>query len=219
MNEGGAGVLDNGETAKASGLLQAWLNRTATDNVWQQAANAVALLVGSSQPFYPLGIVWIIGEPGWAASVAWATTPVFLAVPFVCHVSAVLGRLLLVLAGTLVTLLVVLRLGPGCWVEAYYIPVLLVAALLFRVGEEGPRRLALALPIAAFVMGRLGAGPDVAEAGRLWLLHMGGALGLSLYVLFVYRQARRGSATLQASSDSAKQMDRNSSEPFRGDHG
>lgn len=219
MNEGGAGVLDNGETAKASGLLQAWLNRTATDNVWQQAANAVALLVGSSQPFYPLGIVWIIGEPGWAASVAWATTPVFLAVPFVCHVSAVLGRLLLVLAGTLVTLLVVLRLGPGCWVEAYYIPVLLVAALLFRVGEEGPRRLALALPIAAFVMGRLGAGPDVAEAGRLWLLHMGGALGLSLYVLFVYRQARRGSATLQASPDSAKQMDRNSSEPFRGDHG
>ena len=215
----GAGVVDNGETAKASGLLQVWRNRTATDNVWQQAANAVALLVGSSQPFYPLGIVWIIGEPGWASWVAWATTPVFLAVPFVGHVSAVLGRLLLTLAGTLVTLLVVLRLGPGCWVEAYYIPVLLVAALLFRAGEAGPRRLAFALPIGAFIIGRLGAGPDVAGAGRLWLLHLGGALGLSIYVLIVYRQARRAFATLQASSDSAKQMDRNSSEPFRGDHG
>ena len=203
----------------ASNLLQVWRNRTATDNVWQQAANAVALLVGSSQPFYPLGIVWIIGEPGWASWVAWATTPVFLAVPFVGHVSAVLGRLLLALAGTLVTLLVVLRLGPGCWVEAYYIPVLLVAALLFRPGEAGPRRLAFALPVAAFIIGRLGAGPDVAEAGRLWLLHMGGALGLSVYVLIVYRQARRAAATLQASPDSAKQMDRNSSEPFRGDHG
>ena len=212
-------MLDNGETAKASGLLQVWRNRTATDNVWQQAANSVALLVGSSQPFYPLGVVWIIGEPGWASSVAWATTPVFLAVPFVGHVSAVLGRLLLVLAGTLVTLLVVLRLGPECWVELYHVPVLLAAALLFRVGEEGPRRLALALPIAAFAIGRLGAGPDVAEAGRLWLLHLGGASGLSIYVLFVYRQARRASATLQASPDSAKQMDRNSSEPFRGDHG
>jgi len=203
----------------ASNLLQVWRNRTATDNPLQQAANSVALLVGSSQPFYPLGIVWIIGEPGWASSVAWATTPVFLAVPFVGHVSAVLGRLLLAFAGSLVTLLVVLRLGTGCWVEAYYIPVLLVAALLFRAGEAGPRRLALAIPVAAFLIGRLGAGPDVAEAGRLWLLHMGGALGLSAYVLFVYRQARRAFATLQASSDSAKQMDRNSSEPFRGDHG
>jgi hypothetical protein len=213
------GVVDDGETAKASGLLQVWRNRTATDNVWQQAANSVALLVGSSQPFYPLGIVWIIGEPGWASAVAWATTPVFLAVPFVGHVSAVLGRLLLAFAGTLVTLLVVLRLGPGCWVEAYYIPVLLVAALLFREGEEGPRRLAFSLPVIALVIGRLGAGPDVAEAGRLWLLHMGGALGLSVYVLFVHRQARRAFATLQETSDSAKHMDRNSSEPFRGDHG
>ncbi len=212
-------MVDIVETANASGLVQVWRNRTATDNVWQQAANGVALLVGSSQPFYPLGIVWIVGEPGWASSVAWATTPLFLAVPFVGHVSAVLGRLLLTFAGTLVTLLVVLRLGPGCWVEAYYIPVLLVAALLFRAREEGPRRLAFALPIAAFVIGRLGAGPDVAEAGRLWLLHLGGALGLSIYVLFVYRQARSASATLQPSSDSAKQMDRNSSEPFRGDHG
>jgi hypothetical protein len=204
---------------RASNLLQAWRNRTATDNVWQQAANAVALLVGSSQPFYPLGIVWIIGEPGWASWVAWATTPVFLAVPFVGHVSAVLGRLLLVFAGALVTLLVVLRLGPGCWVEAYYIPVLLVAALLFHAGEAGPRRLAFALPTAAFIIGRLGAGPDVAEAGRLWLLHLGGSLGLSAYVLFVYRQARSSSATLQEMPDSAKQRDWNSSEPFRGDHG
>ena len=203
----------------ASNILQVWRNRTATDNPLQQAANSVALLVGSSQPFYPLGIVWIIGEPGWASSVAWATTPVFLAVPFVGHVSAVLGRLLLAFAGTLVTLLVVLRLGPGCWVEAYYIPVLLVAALLFRSGEGPARALAFALPLGAVVIGRLGAGPDVAEAGRLWLLHMGGALGLSVYVLFVYRQARRAAATLQASSDSAKQMDRNSSEPSRGDHG
>ena len=202
-----------------SNLMQAWRNRTATDNVWQQAANSVALLVGSSQPIYPLGIVWIIGEPGWAAWVAWATTPVFLAVPFVGHVSAVLGRLLLTLAGTLVTLLVVVQLGPGCWVEAYYAPVLLVAALLFRAGEAGPRRIAFALPLCAFVIGRLGAGPDVAEAGRLWLLHLGGALGLSAYVLFVYRHARSSVATLQASSDSAKQKDLNSTEPFRGDHG
>ena len=151
---------------RASNLLQAWRNRTATDNVWQQAANAVALLVGSSQPFYPLGIVWIIGEPGWASWVAWATTPVFLAVPFVGHVSAVLGRLLLTLAGTLVTLLVVLRLGPGCWVEAYYVPVLLVGALLFRAGEAGPRRLALALPVTAFIIGRLGAGREVVPRVR-----------------------------------------------------
>ena len=202
-----------------SRLMQAWRSRTATDNPLQQAANGVALLVGSSQPLYPFGIVWIIGEPGWASAVAWATTPVFLAVPFVGHVSAALGRALLAFAGSLVTLLVVLRLGVGSWVEAYYAPVLLVGVLLFRAGEAGPRRLALALPLGAFVLGRLGAGADVAEAGRLWMLHLGGALGLSAYVLFMFRRARSAGATLQPTSDSAKQMDSNSSEPFRGDHG
>jgi len=193
----------------ASRLKQFWRERTATDDPLQQAANGVALLVGSSQPFYPLGVVWIIGEPGWAASVAWATTPLFLAVPFVGHASAAAGRVLLTSAGTLVTFMVVLRLGPGCWVEAYYAPVLLVGALLFRAGEAGPRRLALALPIAALVIGRFWAGPDVAEAGRLWILHLCGALGLSAYVLFVFRQARNAHATLRPTSVSAKQMERN----------
>ena len=212
-------VVDKEQAATTSGLLQFWRNRTATDNPLQQAANGVALLVGSSQPFYPLGVVWIIGEPGWASAVAWATTPLFLAVPFVGHVSAALGRLLLSLAGSLVTLLVVLRLGPGSWVEAYHIPVLLVAACLFRRGEGGPRAIAVALPMAAFVIGRLGAGADAPEVGRLWMLHMGGAIGLSAYVLFAFWQARRTDATLQETSVSANQRAGNSSEPFRGTHG
>ena len=212
-------MVNDGETAKASGLLQVWRNRTATDNVWQQAANAVALLVGSSQPFYPLGIVWIIGEPGWATAISWATTPAFLAVPFLGHAYPVRGRLLLAFAGSLVTFLVTRGLGPASGVEAYYIPALLVGLCLFRRGEGGARALALALPLVAFVIGRLFAGADAPDAEQLQVVHIGGALCLSAYLFYVANKARRASAALQANSVWAKQHGGNSSEPFRGDHG
>ena len=212
-------MVEKEQAATQSGLVQFWRRQTATTDPMQQAANGVALFVGSGQPFYPLGIVWAIGEPGWGTAVSWATTPAFLAVPFLGHASPLLGRWLLAFAGSLVTLLVTLRLGPGSGVEAYYIPALLVAACLFRRGEGAARALALAPPLAAFVIGRLLAGPDAPDAERLQLIHMGGALCLSVYLLYVANKARRASAALQANSVWAKQQGGNSSEPFRGDHG
>ena len=186
-------------------LIGFWRKHTETDDPLQQSANALALFIASSQPFYPFGLVWMIGEAGWASAVSWVTTPMFLAVPFLGHVSPVLGRLLLAFAGSLVTFLVLLQLGAGSWVEAYYVPALLVAACLFRRGEGRARALALAFPLAACVIGRLGAGADAQAVGRLWLVHLGGALCLSAYILLLFWRARRASVTLQATPDWAKQ--------------
>ncbi len=198
-------VVGKAESLTTSGLVRFWRNFTATDDALQKAANGLALFIASSQPLYPLGVVWIIGDPGWACALSWVTTPMFLATPFVGHASPVLGRLLVAFAGSLVTLLVTLQLGLGSWVEAYYVPALLVGACLFRCGEGRARALALALPLAAFVTGRLGAGADLPEVGRLWLVHLGGALGLSAYLLLLFWRAGRPSVTLQAPADWAKQ--------------
>lgn len=212
-------VVEKEQADTTTGLVAAWRKRTATDDSLQQAANGVALFVGSGQPLYPLGVVWAIGEPGWSTTISWATTPAFLAVPFLGHANPVLGRLLLAFAGSLVTLLVALRLGPGSGVEAYYIPALLVGACLFRRGEGAARAVAIALPLAAFILGRLFAGPDAPGAERLQLIHFGGAFCLSAYLSYAAFKARRASAALQDTSVWAKQQGGNSSAPCRGDHG
>ena len=212
-------MVEKEQAATTSGLLQVWREGTTTSDPLQQAANGVALFIATSQPFYPLGIVWIIGEPGWATAISWATTPAFLAVPFLGHAYPVRGRLLLAFAGSLVTFLVTLGLGPASGVEAYYIPALLVGLCLFRRGEGGARALALALPLVAFVIGRLFVGADAPDAEQLQVVHIGGALCLSAYLFYVANKARRASAALQANSVWAKQQGGNSSEPFRGDHG
>lgn len=213
------GCVVEKEQAEATGLRAIWRKRTATDDPLQQAANGVALFVGSGQPLYPLGIVWAIGEPGWSTAISWATTPAFLAAPFVGHLNPVLGRLLVAFAGSLVTLLVTLRLGPGSGVEAYYIPALLIGACLFRRGEGAARALAIALPLAAFILGRLLAGPDAPQAERLQLIHFGGAFCVAAYLSYAVTRARRASVALQETSVWAKQQSGNPSEPRRGDHG
>lgn len=176
---------------------------THTDDPLQGAANRIALFVGTSQPFYPLGLVWVMGEGAWASAIAWVTTPVFLAVPFVGRVLPGLARFLVALAGTFVTTMVALRLGVASWVEAYHLPVLLVALLLFRRGEGLAQALSLALPVVGFALVHgLGPSPAVVEgADKLQWLHGVGALILSAYVIYEARSARkRGVATSRQAS-------------------
>jgi hypothetical protein len=165
----------------------------ATDDPFQQAGAKIALFAGSGQPLYPLGLVWIIGEPGWAARAAWATTPFFLMVPFLGR-WPIAGRLMLGLAGTFVTLHVALALGPASGVEAYHLPVVLVGLLLFRPHERLAQIVTLALPLAALVWVRLASPAGVEAAGELRLIQWGGALVLSAYVAFVSYSARKHEA-------------------------
>src|SRR5215217_933957 len=63
------------------------------------AANVIALLVASNQPFYPLYLFWLVSEDITPAWFTFLSTPFFLAVPEVARRSSVAGRALLPLAG------------------------------------------------------------------------------------------------------------------------
>ena len=161
-----------------------------------QAARGVALFVAASQPFYPLGL-WALG--GWPAAKAGAVvllvTPLFLLVPVVCRRNSAGGRFLLVVAGTLVTLFAAVALGTLSGVEAYHLPVLAVAAALFRRSEWRWRLAALALPAAARALGPAilpAAGwIDAQAATGLRCLHVFGAIVLSIYIGWQARAAWR----------------------------
>jgi hypothetical protein len=155
-----------------------------THDPLQLAANRLAFFVGSSQLFYPLGVVWMVGSAGWGAALVWLTTPLFLAVPFVGHRSAGAGRLLLIFAGTLVTLFVGIRLGPETLVEVYDLPLVLAAVGLFRADEQRLRLAALAMPAVELLIVHASPWhPDwIADGEMLWVIHMAGAGVLSLLI-------------------------------------
>ena len=106
-----------------------------------------------------------------------------------------MGRLLLVAAGTLVTIFAAVALGTASWVEAYHLPVLVVAAALFRRSEWRWRLLALAMPAGALALGP-GLLPilgyiDAPAAASLRGLHLVGAVVLSAYIGWQARGAWR----------------------------
>ena len=160
------------------------------------AAARIALLVGASQPFYPLTMWWVAGWPAaMAAALVLIVTPLFLLVPLVARRRAGAGRMLLVIAGTLVTIVAAQSLGRSSGVEAYYAPVVLVGLFLFRQQEAGLRLAALALPLGCLALLHVGLPvsgwlePVTSEA--LVPVHLFGAMGLSLYILWQARAAWR----------------------------
>lgn len=111
------------------------------------AANGIALLVASNQPFYPLYLFWLVSDdirPAWFTLLS---TPFFLAVPAVARWNTVAGRALLPLAGIGNTVLCARLFGVQSAVEIFFLPCIVIALLLFRPGE---RLVALALSGLAF---------------------------------------------------------------------
>ena len=163
----------------------------------EAAAARIALFVGASQPFYPLTMWWV---GGWSAAVAAAlvlvVTPLFLLVPLVTRRRSGAGRMMLVIAGTLVTILAAQSLGRSSWVEAYYLSVVLVGLTLFRRPESGLRLAALSLPLGCLAVLHSGLPPsgwlEAATSVALGPVHLFGSAGLSLYVLWQARTAWRG---------------------------
>ena len=110
------------------------------------AGNAVALLVALNQPFYPLYVVWLVGDAR-PALFTFLSTPFFLAVPAVARWNSLAGRALLPLAGIANTVLSAKVFGVGSGVEIFLAPCVVLAGLLFRPGE---RRIAFVLMAIAF---------------------------------------------------------------------
>lgn len=106
------------------------------DDPLASAANAIALLVASSQPFYPLYVHWSVGPTIWPTAYTFLSTPFFLFVPALNRVNTVAGRSLLPLAGIGNTVLSAAVFGVETGVEVFLIPCALIACLLFRPGER-----------------------------------------------------------------------------------
>lgn len=122
-------------------------------------ANLVALLIVSNQPFYPLYVYLIVGDAAWVTCVTFLSTPFFFAVPAVARRNALYGRILMCVAGTLNTVVCMWAFGTASGVELFYLPCILLGAILFRPDEKAAALLCVGLPMAAylFLHGRLGA--------------------------------------------------------------
>jgi hypothetical protein len=122
------------------------------DDPLAATANTVALLVASSQPFYPLYVCWSVGPVIWPTFFTFLSTPFFLAVPALSRLNTTAGRALLPLAGIGNTVLSTAAFGVASGTEIFLIPCALLAALLFRPCERLPAVGLVALAVTVFLL-------------------------------------------------------------------
>ncbi|WP_245339576.1 hypothetical protein [Rhizobium sp. CIAT894] len=116
------------------------------------AANVIALLVASNQPFYPLYLFSLVSADIKPALFTFLSTPLFLAVPAVARWNGLAGRALLPMAGIGNTVLSAWLFGTASAVEIFLIPCGVIALLLFRPGERVVGLALTALAVAAFLV-------------------------------------------------------------------
>lgn len=114
--------------------------------------NKVALVVASNLPFYPLYLHWIVGTSAWPAWFALLTVPGFVAVPALARRHSLAGRALLPVVGVLNTVLCAKVLGVKTGVELFFLPCVLLSAILFRPGERIVALLTLAFAFASYLV-------------------------------------------------------------------
>lgn len=112
------------------------------------AANFLALLVASNQPFYPLYIWWLVSDQIWPSFFTFLSTPFFLAVPALARKNSLAGRALLPATGIANGIQCAWLFGVASGVEMFLIPCAVLALLLFRPRE---RLVSYGLTFAAFL--------------------------------------------------------------------
>lgn len=125
---------------------------TQNDDPLTAAANGIALLVASSQPFYPLYVYWSVGPTIWPTFYTFLSTPFFLLVPALGRRNPLAGRAMLAITGIGNTVLSAAVFGVASGVEIFLIPCALIASLLFRPGERLFAYAIVALAIACFTV-------------------------------------------------------------------
>ena len=116
------------------------------------AANFIALVIAWNGPFYPLYIVALAGWPGAQLLLSMLATPCFFAVPWLGRHYPAAGRAALPLIGTANTLWCTKLLGAACGVGLFFLPCLVLAALLFRRRERWIGGIVLVIALAAFLV-------------------------------------------------------------------
>lgn len=158
------------------------------------AANVIALLVASNQPFYPLYLAWLVSG---AITPVWFTflsTPFFLAVPALARRNTLAGRALLPLAGIGNTVSCAWLFGSASAVEIFFIPCAAIALLVFRPKERLVAFVLAGLALGAYLLlnGRYGA-PIVAYSAQdyaaLARLNVVSASMLTGFVALVFSNA------------------------------
>lgn len=154
-------------------------------------ANAVAFVVTSNQPFYPIYVWWIAGRDTAIVSlVTWFSTPFFAAVPGVGRRSPANGKILLLVAGIGNTAICAFALGPTSGVELFYVPCLILAGALFE-GRALRISLAVSLTVVAIAMMLAHrATPLVAPTDAATLVRLHAASVVGLVAVIVYRAWR-----------------------------
>lgn len=155
------------------------------------AANVIALLVASNQPFYPLYLFWLVSDDITAAWFTFLSTPFFLAVPAVSRRNGAAGRALLPLAGIGNTVLSAWLFGTASAVEIFLIPCGVIALLLFRPCERLAALAIAALAFGVFLLLHDGYGPplavyDAVEYAALARLNLLSASTLTAFVALLF---------------------------------
>lgn len=141
-------------------------------------ANVVAIVVGCNGPLYPLYIVAMLGAPGLPSFLTCVSSPCFFAVPWLARHHPVAGRAALPVIGTLHTVWGTKVLGVDSGVELFFLPCIMLAALLFRPQERWLRFFVMALPITLILLPESMYGTSILklsaeEAARLASLNLG----------------------------------------------
>jgi hypothetical protein len=123
-------------TTGSGGLIDPWRRYATHGDPRTAVANTVALLVASNQPFYPLYLYWAVSPTVWPAFVTFLSTPLFLAVPALARRNALTGRMALMVAGIGNTVLCRFVFGAASGVDAFLMPCIVLAIMLFRRSER-----------------------------------------------------------------------------------
>ena len=141
-------------------------------------ANLVALVVGFNGPLYPLYIVAMLGAAGWPSFLTCVSSPGFFAVPWLSRRHPLAGRAALPVIGTLHTVWAAKVLGVDSGVDLFFLPCIVLAALLFRPRERWLRLFVMAFTLAPVLLPRWVYGKPVLrlsadDASRLASLNLG----------------------------------------------
>ncbi len=151
-----------------------------------RAINLVALVLAWNGPFYPAYVIALLGRAGLGSLLTMLASPFFYAVPWIARRHAGAGRIALPVFGILNTLYCVKLFGPNAGIKLFFIPCILLTALLFRRAELAPRWLLIGAAILPFWLpGRIyGApilhfgAPALAKLAELNLLSVASLSGL-----------------------------------------
>lgn len=98
--------------------------------------NMIALLVGSNQPFFPLTLYAVLGDAARPSLWGVLSTFVFCAMPIVARRDPMQAKILLSLYASLHTAGYAVLMGQGAGFELFFLPCILLAALLFPARQK-----------------------------------------------------------------------------------